>query len=290
MPRIATPTPPKTERRLPSVARRGVRDSSMLESLTPPNPRATETIPSRNASTPASTTLNIGRPPRVTCSASQVEAAEIRTDAPMANRTGSSTICFGSASAVRRIESGFVPAPNVIRVSGCLAGGSLTPAMPPRASSATAAPWECATTTVRSQRCCNPSSPSRIRVLMSAARTGLSTKTRLSPTVAVKDALSTEERAPHRGNGQQPDDRHDHERQHEQRREQQAEEQFHERERGGEPLGRVAGLGEPVALGDVARQRPRQRAQAPGDQLEVRRGQERLGPPSFRQEPVVGFP
>ena len=96
-----------------------------------------------------------------------------------------------------------------------------------------------------------------------------------------EDALRTEERASHRGNGQQPHDRYDHQREHEHRREQQAEEQLHERERGGEPLRRMAGLGEPVALGDVARQRPRQRAQAPGDQLEIRRGQERLGPPSL---------
>jgi len=51
----------------------------------------------------------------------------------------------------------------------------------------------------------------------------------------------------------------------------------------------VAGLGEPVALGDVARQRPRQRAQAPGDQLEIGRARNDSAtiPPTGA---VVGFP
>ena len=84
-----------------------------------------------------------------------------------------------------------------------------------------------------------------------------------------EEALGAQQRDAHAGDGEQSHDQHRGERNNKEGREQQADDELEERERDGDPFRCVSRLGEPVALGDVRRQRPGECTEAPRDQLAV---------------------
>ncbi len=100
-------------------------------------------------------------------------------------------------------------------------------------------------------------------------------------------ALYFEKRDTHGGDGEQAHDQHDREAENGERREQQAHDELDERQCHGDGLVRVSRFGEPETLRDVGRQGPWQCAQAPGDELAIGGGEERLGPPPLGDEPVL---